>query len=62
MYIVCVLKIWKMKLTLKKKKILEHYQLERQMIRMEILLALIWVQTDLGSSYYQVSTDNKSCL
>ena len=45
-----------------KKIILEHYQLERQMIQMEILLALIWVQTDLGSSCFQVSTDNKSCL
>ena len=44
------------------KIILEHYQLEHQMIRMEILLALIWVQTDFGSSCYQVSTDNKSCL
>ena len=47
-----------------KKIIVEHYQLERQMVQMEILLVLIWVQTDLGSSCYQLrlSTDNKSCL
>ena len=38
MYIVCVLKIWKMKLTSFKKIILEHYQLECQIIWMEIVL------------------------
>ena len=61
MYIVCVLKIWKMKLTFYKEIIVEHYQLERQTVRMEILLVLIWVQTDLGSSCYQLrlSTDIK---
>ena len=36
-----------------KKIIVDHYQLERQMVQMEILLVLIWVQTDLGSSCYQ---------
>ena len=53
----CV-KIWKMKLTFFKKIIVEHYQLERQMVQMEILLVLIWVQTDLGSSCkgYQQTT------
>ena len=47
-----------------KKIIVEHYKLERHMVRMEILLVLFWVQTDLGSSCYQLrlSTDNKSCL
>ena len=39
--------------SLLKKIIVEHYQLERQMVQMEILLVLIWVQTDLGSSCYQ---------
>ena len=39
-----------------KKIIVEHYQLERQMVQMEILLVLIWVQTDLGSSCYQQTT------
>ena len=36
-----------------KKIIVEHCQLECQMVQMEILLVLIWVQTDLGSSCYQ---------
>ena len=37
-----------------KKIIVEHYQLKRQMVQMEILLVLTWVQTDLGSSCYQL--------
>ena len=50
--------------------ILEHYQLERQMIRMEILLALIWVQavircqqtTKVASSNESVNKTSLSCL
>ena len=53
MYIVCVLKYGKWNWLFKKKIIVEHYKLERQMVQMELLLVLIWVQTDLGSSCYQ---------
>ena len=51
----CV-KIWKMKLTFFKKKIIvEHYQLERQMVQMEILLVLIWVQAVISKGYQQIT-------
>ena len=52
MCIVCVLNM-ENEIDFLKKIIVEHYQLERQMVQMEILLVLVWVQTDLGSSCYQ---------
>ena len=38
-----------------KKIIVEHYQLERQMVQMEILLVLIWVQTVISKGYQQTT-------
>ena len=52
-----------------KKIIVEHYQLERQMVQMEILLVLIWVQavisiqtTKVASSKESVNKTSLSCL
>ena len=38
-----------------KKIIVEHYQLERQMVQMEILLVLIWVQAVISKGYQQTT-------
>ena len=42
-------------LVFKKTIIVEHYQLERQMVRMEILLVLIWVQAVISKGYHQTT-------
>ena len=42
-----------------KKIIVEHYQLERQMVQMAILLVLIWVQAVISTQTTKVASSKE---